>query len=276
MLTLSDNGIGFDLEQTRRGLGMGNMQDRMMSIGGRLTIESKAGSGTTIRAEVGLTRPLNAFAKVPGQDRERPNPTIENWSWLGQRLVIPVGQTWPWLRADQVHLYRPLVETSEQPLYARPGLNLFGQRRVRFLAREARGKPWLRIRHHRSGYIWRSGRAKWTLETIRGPGEAARAALMRNGQPLAAMQAQGRLLDTWTEIVYGEQGYRLAEEKDNPGTYQLTDQSGEEIVAIKGGPIFCIELSRAIPLPLLVMVILQVGSETPIPMQARDAVEPMP
>jgi NarL family two-component system sensor histidine kinase LiaS len=121
MLTLSDNGIGFDPGQARRGLGLGNMQDRMMSIGGRLTIESKAGGGTTIQAEVGLTQPLNALAKVVGQDRERPNPTIENWGWLGQRLVIPVGQTWPWHPADQVHLHGPLVEAGEQPLYARPG-----------------------------------------------------------------------------------------------------------------------------------------------------------
>jgi two-component sensor histidine kinase len=275
MLTLSDNGIGFDPEQVQRGLGLGNMQDRMMSIGGRLTIESKASDGTTIRAEVGLTQPLNPFAKVAGQERERPNPRIENWGWLGQRLVIPVGQTWPWLPADQVHLYRPLVEAGEEPLYARPGLNLFGQQRVRFLAREAQGKPWLRIRHHRSGYTWRSDYAKWTLETIRGPGNATRAALMRNGQPLAAMQAQGRLLSRWTEIVYGEQGYRLAQDKDHPGAYQLTDQSGEEIVSVKGGPTFCIELSRAIPLPLLVMVILQVGTEAMTPIQAREAVEPI-
>jgi hypothetical protein len=98
---------------------------------------------------------------------------------------------------------------------------------------------------------------------------------MRNGQPLAAMQAQGRLLSTWTEIVYGEQGYRLAQDKDHPDTYRLTDQSGEELVSIKGGPIFCVELSRAIPLPLLVMAILQVGTETPTPIEARAGIEPI-
>ena len=272
-LTLSDNGIGFHPNQARRGLGLGNMQDRMMSIGGRLTINSKVGSGTTIQAEVELTQPLNAPAQVIGTNRERPKPTIENWSWLGQKLVIPVGQTWPWLPADQIHLRRPLVEPGEQPLYARYGSNLLGQRRIRFLAREAQGKPWIRVRHYRAGYRWKADNARWTLETIRGPGASPRAVLLRNGQPLAAMQVQGRLLSTWTEIVYGERGYRLAQAKDNPGTYRLTDQADEELASIKRGAACCIELSRAVPLPLLVMVILQVGTETPTLVQATDSIE---
>jgi hypothetical protein len=263
-LTVSDNGIGFDLQQAHRGLGLGNMQDRMLSIGGRLTIDSKAGNGTTIQAKVGLTRPLSPMTEIAQQTTERPNPTIQNWAWLGQRLVIPVGQTWPWLPADQMHLRQPLIEPGEQPLCAWPGARLLGQRRVRFIAKEPHSKPWIRIRHHRSGYEWRSDNATWALKHIRGPSNTTRAVLMRNGQPLAAMQLQGRLLGAWTEIIYDQQGYRLAQDKTSIARYRLTDQSGEDLALIEGGPAFCVQISRAIPLPLLLMVILQVGTETPL------------
>jgi two-component sensor histidine kinase len=275
-LTLTDNGIGFDPNQARRGLGLGNMQDRIMSIGGRLSIDSKVRGGTTVRAEVGLTRPLHAVAEAARPVPSRPNPRIENWAWLGQRLVIPVGQTWPWLPADQVHLRQPLVEPSEQPLYARPGAHLLGRVRMRYLQREPRGRPWIRIRHHRSGHEWRSNGATWALKQIRGPGNSPRAVLTRNGQPLAAMQLQGRLLSTWTEIVYDGRGYRLAQDTNCPSHHRLTDQSGEELVLIEGGTILTVELSRALPLPLLVMVTLQAGSEAPTAVPATQPMESLP
>lgn len=48
-LTIVDDGVGFDLNETRRfGNGLINMRKRMESIGGSLTIESKQGQGTTI------------------------------------------------------------------------------------------------------------------------------------------------------------------------------------------------------------------------------------
>ncbi|HUV90284.1 MAG TPA: histidine kinase, partial [Anaerolineae bacterium] len=102
-LTVGDNGTGFDAAQSQRGLGLANMQERMLAIGGRLTVESQVGIGTTVLAEAGLTRPLGAQMEIARLDRDRPSPTIENWAWLGRKLVIPVGQVWPWLPADQVH-----------------------------------------------------------------------------------------------------------------------------------------------------------------------------
>jgi len=63
-LTVRDNGIGFDTEQAaapggaHRGMGLTNMQERMLDVGGRLTVESQAGCGATVLAEVGLTQPL--------------------------------------------------------------------------------------------------------------------------------------------------------------------------------------------------------------------------
>jgi regulator of protease activity HflC (stomatin/prohibitin superfamily) len=46
MLTVRDNGVGFDTGQARRGLGLANMQERVMSVGGRLAVESQPGAGT--------------------------------------------------------------------------------------------------------------------------------------------------------------------------------------------------------------------------------------
>jgi len=49
-LTIEDNGIGFDLETSRKGLGLVSMKERVEFSGGRLVIESDLHLGTTIRA----------------------------------------------------------------------------------------------------------------------------------------------------------------------------------------------------------------------------------
>jgi signal transduction histidine kinase/sugar lactone lactonase YvrE len=54
-LTIRDDGVGMDPSAAPGGHGLRNMQRRAAEIGGRLTIESKPGAGTTIRLEVPLT-----------------------------------------------------------------------------------------------------------------------------------------------------------------------------------------------------------------------------
>jgi signal transduction histidine kinase len=51
-LTVNDLGVGFDEQDamSRRGLGLISMRERMQLVGGAFSIESKPGSGTTIRA----------------------------------------------------------------------------------------------------------------------------------------------------------------------------------------------------------------------------------
>jgi signal transduction histidine kinase len=55
-LTISDNGVGFDVEQALareralKGLGLGSMKERTELSGGTFSIESHSGKGTTIRA----------------------------------------------------------------------------------------------------------------------------------------------------------------------------------------------------------------------------------
>ena len=265
-LTIQDNGVGFDTSQAtsevaaHRGLGLANMQERMLDVGGRLTVESQIGCGTTVMAEVGLTQPLDARSEIARLDRNRPSPTIENWPWLGQKLVIPVGQTWPWLPADQVHLRQPLVEPAQEPLQVLPTPGFLGLRRGTVLQTGRRRPPLARVHHGRSGYEWESRGASWALRRIRGL--SGRAVLMRNGQPLAAMQNQGRLLNTWSEIIYDGRGYRLAAVKGHPGDYVLADEAGDELLTAEGGESRQIVLHRAVPLPLLVMVTMRIVDQT--------------
>jgi len=273
-LTVRDNGVGFDTAQAtsavalHRGLGLANMQERMLGVGGRLTVESQISCGTTVLAEVGLTHPLGSRPEIARLDRDRPSPTIENWPWLGQRLVIPVGQTWPWLPADQVHLRRPLVDPAGEPLLVKRGTGFLGLRRTYALQLGARR---IRIHHGWSGYEWESQGASWALRHVRGL--SGRAVLTRNGQPVAAIQHQGRLLNTWSEIVYDGRGYRLSTVKGHPGSYVLADEGGDELLTAEGGDMPQVELRRALPLPLVVMVAMRVVNDTASTTAAAEAVE---
>jgi len=272
-LTIRDNGIGFDTSQPRRGLGLANMEERMMTVGGALSVVSQIGIGTTVLAEVGLPHPLGTMElrEIAGLDRDRPSPTIENWAWLGQRLVIPVGQIWPWLPADQMRLRRPLVDPSEELLMVRKDTGFLGLRRSCVLQWSQRRTPLVRVNQSRSGYEWESEGASWALRRI--GGLSGRMVLTRNGQPLAAMQYQGRLLNTWSEIVYDGRGYRLSYVKGQPGCCVLVDEVGDELLTAVGGASPQIELHRPLPLPLLVMVTMRIVDEVSSTMAPAKAVE---
>ena len=265
-LTIRDNGVGFDTGPARRGLGLANMQERIMAVGGRLIVESQIGTGSAVSAEVGLTHPLGTQTELARLDRERPRPTIENWAWLGQRLVIPVGQTWPWLPADQTHLRGPLVEPVEEPLQVRKSSRFLGLTSSYVLRwgqpRPKRGqhrRDLVRLHASRSGSEWEADGASWALRRIRGM--SGRMVLTRNGQSLAAVQYQGRSLNTWSEIVYGGRGYRLSRVKGQPGCCVLVDEANDEVFLAEGGASPQIELRRALPLPLLVMAVMRIVDE---------------
>jgi NarL family two-component system sensor histidine kinase LiaS len=269
-LTVRDNGIGFDTSQPREGLGVANMQERMMGIGGRLAIESQTGIGTTVLAEVGLPHSWDSSPSMPAEisgldaGEERPNPTIENWAWLGQKLVIPVGQVWPWLPADRAHLRRPLVEPGGEPLVVIKDTGFLGLGRdyvLHVLQRGQRRAPLVRLDRSRSGYEWETDGASWALRRI--GGLSGRTVLLRNGQPLAAMQYQGRLLNTWSEVIYDGRGYCLCytKDKDRPDDRVLVDEAGDECLFVTDGDPLQITLRRALPLPLLVMAATRVLDE---------------
>jgi signal transduction histidine kinase len=56
-VTVRDDGIGFNVERRRTGLGLVGMNERAEFAGGRLDIESGPGAGTTLRARFPLPRP---------------------------------------------------------------------------------------------------------------------------------------------------------------------------------------------------------------------------
>jgi signal transduction histidine kinase len=52
VLTVQDNGRGFDVEKADNGNGLGNMQKRADSMNGKVRIKSKPGIGTTVTVSV--------------------------------------------------------------------------------------------------------------------------------------------------------------------------------------------------------------------------------
>jgi len=50
VLTVQDNGQGFDLQRAKKGMGLSTMVERAELSGGRFELETARGKGTTIRA----------------------------------------------------------------------------------------------------------------------------------------------------------------------------------------------------------------------------------
>jgi signal transduction histidine kinase len=66
-LTIIDDGVGFDWKtEWRKGLGLNSMHERVESIGGTLTIRSRRGAGTRLRAEVPLSLSPATAVTDPG------------------------------------------------------------------------------------------------------------------------------------------------------------------------------------------------------------------
>ncbi len=232
-----------------------------MAEGGKLTLQSTPGEGTTITAEIPLSRPLSVLPLANAERQVLARPSIESWSWLGQRLVIPVGQVWPWLPADQAHLRQPLIETGLDPLAVFQHRDWFGLRTTYILSDGQ--QYWMRLSRWMDCYFWRAGGGRWKLENmtsqkISGP-RLGQMVLKWNGQPLAAMQYQGRLLNTWSEIVYDGHGYRLSFGED--WRYRLCDESGEELLTGLDGPPLQIKIERPIPQSLLLMAAVRMMDE---------------
>ena len=55
-VTVRDDGVGFNVDRLRTGLGLVGMAERAEFAGGRLDIESAPGAGTTVRAHFPLRR----------------------------------------------------------------------------------------------------------------------------------------------------------------------------------------------------------------------------
>ena len=54
VLEIDDDGRGFDAAAPHPGMGLRNLNDRALAIGGRVTVESKAGEGTTVQFAISM------------------------------------------------------------------------------------------------------------------------------------------------------------------------------------------------------------------------------
>ena len=251
-LRISDNGVGFDTSAPHSGLGFTNMTERLMGVGGKLTVESRLGRGTTVNAEVNL--PGRRSMLLAGADSQpyRPDVSVENWAWLGQRLVIPVGQTWPWLPADQRNLRRPLADPIDGPFIIRKSRSVLGLRMACQLQAAGSGVALVEIHTTANGYSWDIEGAFWELRRVRG--QRGRMLLLRKRQPLAALQYQGRQIRSWTEIHFDEHGYSLVPGREADTTLTVFDESGATLMALSwSGDTLSIALQQAVPLPLLAL-----------------------
>ena len=85
--------------------------------------------------------------------------------------------------------------------------------------------------------------------------------LTRNGQSLAAMQYQGRLLHNWTDIIYAGRGYRLVRSQGAMAEYILADESDHRVFFARGDSPMELKLQRAVPWPLVVMATMRLMDE---------------
>lgn len=68
-MEIADDGIGG--ATTGRGSGLRGLADRIAALGGQLTIESPAGQGTRLAAQLPLQQPINP-SDDPAHDRSAP------------------------------------------------------------------------------------------------------------------------------------------------------------------------------------------------------------
>jgi signal transduction histidine kinase len=58
--SVKDNGIGFDMDEIRRGRGLGNMESRVLANHGKIEFNSTSGKGTEVIFEMPLTSILKS------------------------------------------------------------------------------------------------------------------------------------------------------------------------------------------------------------------------
>ncbi|MFZ1701913.1 MAG: two-component regulator propeller domain-containing protein [Pyrinomonadaceae bacterium] len=60
ILSITDNGSGFDTEEVnkRRGLGLNGLEERLKILGGTITVESSLGNGTTVLVDITLEKTI--------------------------------------------------------------------------------------------------------------------------------------------------------------------------------------------------------------------------
>jgi len=55
ILTIQDNGVGFDAKQIAKGIGLDSMQERLIAVNGKVDVQSEKSKGTRVIAKVRIT-----------------------------------------------------------------------------------------------------------------------------------------------------------------------------------------------------------------------------
>ncbi len=69
VLTVSDNGKGFDLNQSRKGIGLSNIHNRVSLFNGNLMINTEPGKGCNLIVSIPFTSPNNNYGQNQHPDR---------------------------------------------------------------------------------------------------------------------------------------------------------------------------------------------------------------
>jgi hypothetical protein len=79
-LSVHDSGVGFDPEKpmNQHGLGLTSMKERLKLVEGKVSIESKLQSGTTIYARVPLAPRIEFPSRAPASPQTEPNDRRSN------------------------------------------------------------------------------------------------------------------------------------------------------------------------------------------------------
>jgi two-component system NarL family response regulator len=100
VLTVADDGTGFDPEQQERSasLGLEHMRERARALGGIVTVDSSPGTGTTVRFELlGVGDAGDGLAPAPANGADAPSSP-------GGSLRVFVVDRHPLIRAGLLHL----------------------------------------------------------------------------------------------------------------------------------------------------------------------------
>jgi signal transduction histidine kinase len=87
VMTIRDDGRGFDPRQPRNGMGLASMRSRAIELGARLVIDTAEGAGCTLKLSVPLTDPLATQRRV---HERRLLATA-----LPMAVVLLAGIAWP-------------------------------------------------------------------------------------------------------------------------------------------------------------------------------------
>lgn len=83
-ILICDDGQGFDLQETRKGMGLANIQERARGLAGTVQIESEPDKGTTIRVQIPLL--LSAEMKQQQEQQEQKAQNIAARAHAGLQL----------------------------------------------------------------------------------------------------------------------------------------------------------------------------------------------